>query len=174
VRHLEHLQDLSRSSIDLPQFALVTFPGAVPQLAIDPGDACNDAVGLDRPENRSCSRIDLVDLAALMLSHPECPFGPGKTRVTATTRRRDRREHTASLRVDLLDAIPGNLKQVLAVEGRSCMRGDINRAQHLSAHRIEGVQLVSGSKPDMLTVKRNPMDVVGTRKGTVFTENFGR
>src|SRR5262245_3535860 len=46
-RHLESLQDLARSRIDPPQFALVTFPGAVPELAVDPGDPGDDAVRLD-------------------------------------------------------------------------------------------------------------------------------
>jgi hypothetical protein len=45
--------------------------------------------------------------------------------VIAAARRRDRREHTAGYRIDPLDAILGDLKQVLAVEGRSCVRGDI-------------------------------------------------
>ncbi len=62
---------------------------------------------------------------------------------------------------------------MLAVEGRSCVRGDINRAQHLPTRRIEGVQLVSSGEPDVLTVKRNPMHVVDTRKGPIFTEDFG-
>jgi hypothetical protein len=70
--------------------------------------------------------------------------------------------------------IPGELKQVLAVEGRSRMRGDIDRAQHLPSRRIKGVQLVSGRKPDVPTVKRNPMHVVDTRKGSILTEDFGR
>jgi hypothetical protein len=38
---------------------------------------------------------------------------------------------------------------VLAVEGRSCMRGHIDRVQRLPARGIEGVQLVSSSKPDV-------------------------
>jgi hypothetical protein len=109
-----------------------------------------------------------------MLPRPERSFAPSKTRAAATTRRRDCRKHTASLRADLLDVIPGILKRVLAVEGRSCLRGCINGAHHLSTHLIEGVQLVSGSKPEMLTVERNPMDMIGTRKGTVFMEDFGR
>jgi hypothetical protein len=54
------------------------------------------------------------------------------------------------------------------------MRGDIDRAQRLPARRIEGVQLVSGSKPDLLTVIRNPMHPVDTRKGPVLTDDFGR
>ena len=68
----------------------------------------------------------------------------------------------------------GDLKQVLAIEGRSRMRGDINRAQRLPARRIEGVQLVSGGKPNMLTVIRDAMHVVDTRKGSILTDDFGR
>ena len=54
------------------------------------------------------------------------------------------------------------------------MRGDIDRAHRLPARRIEGVQLVSGRKPDVLTVKRNPMHVVDTRKGSILTDDLGR
>src|SRR5438477_7020154 len=96
-----------------------------------------------------------MDLALPILSHPERAFGPREPRVAATAGRRDRGEHTAGLRIDLLDAILGELIQVLAVEGRSCMRGDIDRAQRLPARGIEGVQLVSGRKPDLLTVIRD-------------------
>jgi hypothetical protein len=71
------------------------------------------------------------------------PFGPREPRVTAAAGRRDRREHTAGLRFDLLDAILGDLKQVPTVEGRSSMGGDIDRAQHRPARRIDGVQLLS-------------------------------
>ena len=91
-----------------------------------------------------------MDLPVPILPHPERPFGPGEPRVAAAAGRRDRGEHAAGLRIDLLDAILGDLKQVLAVEGRSGMRGDIDRAQRLAARRIEGVQLVAGGKPDVL------------------------
>src|SRR6267378_2155823 len=100
-RHLEPLQDLSRSRIDSPQIALVTFPGAVPELAVDPGDPGDEAVGLDGAENRPCLRIDLMDLPVPILPHPERPFGPREPRVTAAAGRRDRGEHTAGLRIDL-------------------------------------------------------------------------
>jgi hypothetical protein len=63
---------------------------------------------------------------------------------------------------------------MLAVECRSCMRGDVNRAQHLPVRRIKGVQLVSGRKPDVLTVKRNPMHLVDIRKGSILAKDFGR
>jgi hypothetical protein len=53
------------------------------------------------------------------------------------------------------------------------MRGDIYRAHRLPACRIEGVQLVSGRKPDVLTVKCNAGYLFDTGKGSVFTEDFG-
>jgi hypothetical protein len=62
----------------------------------------------------------------------------------------------------------------LTVEGRSCVRSDIDCAHCLAARRIEGVELVSGCKPDVLTVKRNPIYAVGPRKGSIFTKDFGR
>ena len=127
-RHLELLEDLSGLRIDSPKIALVTFPGAVPELSVDPGDSGDEAVGLDGAENRPCCGIDLMDLPVPILPDPERPFGPREPRVTAAAGRRDRGEHTAGLRIDLLDAILGELKQVLAVERRACMRGDIDRA----------------------------------------------
>src|SRR6202521_2643715 len=53
-RHLEPLQDFSRSRIDSPQIALVIFPGAVPELSVDPGDSGDEAAGLDGAKNRPC------------------------------------------------------------------------------------------------------------------------
>ena len=145
----------------------------MPELAVDPGDPGDEAVGLDGAKNRPCLGIDLMDLPVPILPHPERPFGPCEAGVTAAAGRRDRGEHTAALRIDLLDAILGELKQVLAVEGRSCMRGGIDRAHRLSARRIEGVQLVAGRKPDVLTVKRNPIHLVDPGKGAILTDDFG-
>src|ERR1700730_15963270 len=173
-RHIEPLQDLSGSRIESPQIALVAFPGAVPELAVDAGNPGDEAFGLDGAKNCPGKGIDVMDLAVPILPHPERPFGPCEARVPAAAGRRDRGEHTAGLRIDLLDAILGELKQVPAVEGRSCMRGDIDRALRLPARRIEGVELASGRKPDVPTVKRNPMHVVDTRKGSILTEDFGR
>ena len=145
----------------------------MPELAVDPGDAGDEAVGLDGAKDRACLGIDLVDLPVAILPDPERAFGPGEPRVAAAAGRRDRGQHAAGLRVDLLDAILGDLKQVPAVERRSCMRGDFDRALHLSARRIEGVQAVSGRKPDVLTVVRDPSHIVDTRKGSVLTHDFG-
>src|SRR5262249_31523364 len=82
--------------------------------------------------------------------------------------------HAAGVRIDLLYAISGDLKQVLAVEGRSCTcAADIDRAQRFPARGIEGDQRVSGSKPDMLTVVRDPMHVVDTREGSILADDLG-
>ena len=140
------------SRIDPPQLALVTFRSGVPELSVDPSDTGHKTVGLDGAKDRSRVGIDLMDLPVAILPDPERPFGPRKPRVTAAARRRDGGKHTAALRIDFLDAILGDLKQVLAVEGCSGMRSDIDRAHCLPACRIEGIQLISGCKPDVLTI----------------------
>src|SRR4029077_15999646 len=99
-RHVEPLQDLSRARIEPPQIALVAFPGAVPELSVDPGDPGDEAVGLDRAKNRPCLGIDLMDLPIPILPHPERSFGPREPRVTAAAGRRDRGEPSAGLRID--------------------------------------------------------------------------
>ena len=53
------------------------------------------------------------------------------------------------------------------------MSCDIDRAHGLATRRIEGVQLVSGRKPDVLTVIGDPTHAVGARKGSIFSEDFG-
>src|SRR5262249_20280586 len=152
--------------------AFVAFPGAVPEIAVDPSDAGDDAVGLDGAEDRSRLGIDLVDLAAPMLANPERAFVPGEPGVAAVARRRDGREHAAALRIDLLDAVLGDLKEVPAVEGGSRVRGDLDRAQHLSARRIESVQLVAGGKPDVLAVERQSVHALDAGERSVLAEDF--
>src|ERR1051326_613732 len=114
-RHLEPLQDLAAARIDPPQVALVAFPGAVPELAVDPGDAGDEAIGLDGAQDRPRLGIELIDLPVAHLPDPERPFGPCEPRAAAR-RCRDRAEHAAGGRVDLLDAIVGDLKQMPPVE----------------------------------------------------------
>src|ERR1700744_2735814 len=58
--HLEALEHGAVGRIDVAQLALVAFPGAVPQLAVDPGDARDEAVGLDRAQHGAGGGIDLV------------------------------------------------------------------------------------------------------------------
>ena len=104
----------------------------MPELSIDPRNPGDEAVGLDGAKNRTCAGIDLMDLPAAIMPDPERTFGPGEARVTTAAGRRDRGEHTARFRIDLLNAVLGELKQVLAIEGSSCVRGDIDRAQRRS------------------------------------------
>src|SRR5262249_58588773 len=104
-RHLKRLQHFSRSRVDSPELALVAFPGAVPHLAVDPGDPGDEAVGVDRAKDGAGLGIDLIDLPLTIVSHPERAFGPRHSRITAAAGRRDRGEHPAGLRIDLLDAI---------------------------------------------------------------------
>src|SRR6187397_1474834 len=113
-----------------------------------------------------------MDLPVPILSHPERPFGPREPGVTAAAGRWDGGEHTPGLRIDLLDAILGELKEVLAVECGSCMCADIDRAHRIPGRRIEGVQLVASSKPDALTVVCDPRHIVDTRKGSVLTDDL--
>ena len=75
----------------------------------------------DGSKDRTGVGIDLMNLAAPRLPYPQRSLGPRETRIAAAARRRDRGEHTAGLRIDLVDTILGDLEQVLAVEGRSCM-----------------------------------------------------
>src|SRR5580658_3029425 len=138
--HFESFQELSGSGIDTRQSPLITLPSAVPELPVDPGDTGDEAIGLDGAKNRPCFGIDLMNLPLPILPHPQRPFRPCEPRVTAAAGRRDGGEHSAALRIDFVDAILGDLIQVPAVEGRSGVRGDIDRAHGLAAGRIEGDQ----------------------------------
>src|SRR5262245_5453604 len=171
-RHLESLQDLSGLRIDPPQIAFVAFPGAVPELTIHPGNAGHEPSARDGAENRPGFRVDLMDFPLAILTHPERPFGPGKPGVSTAAGCRDCGNHPTGLRIDLLDAILGKLKQVLAVKGCSGMRRNINRAYQLPARRVEGAQFVSGREPDVLTVERYSMHLVDTGKGSILTQYF--
>src|SRR5262249_35157781 len=135
--------------------------------------AGDEAVGLERAKDRPGLGIDLMDLPVTIPADPERPLGPGEPRVAAAAGRRDRGEHSAGLRIDLLDAITGELEQVLAIEGRSCIRGDLDRAQRLPTRGIEGDQPVASGKPDVMTVIGDSMHVVRTRKGSILTDDLG-
>src|SRR5262249_226727 len=61
LRHRETLEHCAILGVDAPDVAFVAFPGAVPQLAFDPGHAGDEAIGLDGAPDRASVRIDLVD-----------------------------------------------------------------------------------------------------------------
>src|SRR4051812_4956508 len=54
LRHGEAVEHLSRTGIDSPQLAFVTFPRTMPKLAVDPGNPGDEAVRLDGPQDLSC------------------------------------------------------------------------------------------------------------------------
>src|SRR5262245_54795559 len=122
-RHLDTIQNLSRSRIDPPQITPIIIPSTVPEFSIVPGHPCYETAGFNCAENRPGFGIDLIDLPVLILRNPKRPFGPREPRAIRT-RHRDRCKHTTGLWIDLLDPIVGDLKQVLAIEGRSRMRSD--------------------------------------------------
>jgi hypothetical protein len=76
VGHIELLKNFSGPRIDSPQIALVTVPGGVPEISVDPGYSGDEAVGLDGAENGSGVGIDLMDLSIAILAHPKRTFGP--------------------------------------------------------------------------------------------------
>lgn len=114
-----------------------------------------------------------MDLPLPILPDPERPVGPGKTGVSTSARRRDGAEDATGLRIDLLDAILRNLKQVPPIESGARVRGDIERAQRLPVCRIEGTQFISKSEPDVLAVVADSMDVVGPRERSKLIYDLG-
>src|SRR5689334_16292864 len=48
-RQVELLEDLAGFGIDAPDVAFLAFPGAVPEFAVDPGDAGDEAFAFDGP-----------------------------------------------------------------------------------------------------------------------------
>src|SRR5690606_29795015 len=169
-RHVDALEHFARTRVDSPEIARLVFPRAVPEFAIDPGDTGDEATGLDRAQDGAGARVDLVDLPVAVLSHPEAAFGPCEARTV--TGRRDRREHFAGFRVEPLDAIPGDLEQVAAVEGTSRVGRHIDRARRLAACRIEGVQAVAGREPDLPAVVGHAVDGFDAREGPVLLDDF--
>src|SRR5688500_5601721 len=79
ARHLQPLEHRAALRVDPAQIALVALPGAVPQLAVDPGHAGDEAVGLDGAQDRVGLGIDLVDLAIAVLPDPQAALGPGES-----------------------------------------------------------------------------------------------
>jgi hypothetical protein len=82
-RHFDPLQHIAGLRIDPPHIALVAFPCAVPKLAIDPGNAGDEAVGFDGAQDRARGWIDLMDLAVPIRADPKRAFGPGEAGVAA-------------------------------------------------------------------------------------------
>ena len=158
--------------IDPAQLAFIGFPGAVPELAVDPGDAGDEAVRLDGAQDRAGLRIDLMDLAVAMLPDPERAFRPGHPGVRRLRASGCVASTRPVVRIDLLDAIPGDLEQVSAVEGGSRMRGDIERAHGLPARRDRSRSACRRSRSRIGAVIADPMHVRDVREGAVFADDI--
>ena len=171
-RRLQHLAGLR---IDAPQVALVAFPGAVPQLAVDPGDAGDEAVGLDGAQDRSRSR-DRSDGSCARgtaptqsvpsaQARPESPPPPGAG-IVASTR--------PVFGIDLLDAVLGDLEQVLAVERGAGVRR--RRRACAAVLPLSGSNAFSRS-PDAnqtcLPSKVTPATCSALGEGAVFADDLG-
>src|SRR5690606_27129709 len=76
-RHVELLQHRAALRVDAADVALLGLPGAVPELAVDPGDAGHETAAFDRAQDGAGRRVDLVDLAVAMLPDPQRSLGPG-------------------------------------------------------------------------------------------------
>src|SRR5262245_10504056 len=171
-RELEPLEDLARVRIDAAQLALLGFQGRVPELAVRPGHAGDEAIRLDRAQDGAGRGVDLVDLARAVLAHPERALGPGEARVAALGGRRDRGDHLARARVDLLDALIGELPQVLAVEGGACVGGDGELADQRAALRVDRDQALAAGEPDTRAVEGYAVDRFNARIRAVFAEDL--
>src|SRR5262249_51863651 len=84
--HLQPLQQLAGLRIDSPHVAGLALPGAVPQLAVDPGDAGDETVGGQGAQDGPGLRVDLVDLALAVLADPQRPLRPGHAGIAAAAR----------------------------------------------------------------------------------------
>src|SRR3984957_17783273 len=170
--HFERLQNLSGLRVDVPQVAFVAFKSGVPELAIDPSDSRDEAVGFDGAKNRPGGRIELMDFSVPILPHPQRPFSPRKPRAAAPGRG-NRAEHAAGVRINFLDTVARKLEQVMTVKSRSGMRRDIDRADRLPGLGIECVELVFRRKPDVSTVVGGPIHLFDAGKGAIFANDFG-
>jgi hypothetical protein len=173
ARHLQPLQHRSAVGVDPADLALVAFPGPVPQLAIDPGDAGDEAVGFDGAPDGARRRIDLVNLAIAVLAYPEAALGPGEAGVAPVAGRGDGRHHVAAGRIDLVDASLGDLVQVGAIERGAGVAGHLQRARGLAAAGIEGDQGGAGGGPDVVAVVGDAGHLVGAGEGAVLAHDFG-
>ena len=117
--------------------------------------------------------IDLVDLPVAILPDPQRPLGPGQARVAPAAGRRDRRQDRAARRIDLEDAVVRDLVEVLAVEGRPGVAGDVERAHALAGRRLEGVQLLAAGEPDQAAVEADAVRRAA-RPGRVRTRGRSR
>src|SRR6185369_9505630 len=171
--HLEAFEDGAALGIDATDLALVAFPRAVPQLAVDPRHAGHEAVRFDRAQHRARRRVDAVDLAIAVLPDPQASLGPGEARVAAAARRGNRGDDVAAGGIDLVDPGLGDLPEVLAVERGAGVAGARQRPGHLAALGIERDQLRAAGDPHAVAVVADAGHLVGAGEGAVLANDLG-
>lgn len=169
--HVEAFEDRAAHRVDAAEVAFRAFPRAVPELALDPCDAGDEAVGGDHAPDGAGPGVDLADPAPLVVADPERALGPGKAGVAAL-RGRDGAEHVAGRGVDPADVAAGDLPEVLAVEGGAGV-GECGEARDdVAALRVEAVQVVAGGEPDPGSVVADAVDGLDVVEGAVLAEDF--
>ncbi|MNF72070.1 hypothetical protein D3C84_540360 [compost metagenome] len=144
----------------------------MPQSPLDEGDTGDKAVGFNGAQDLAVSGVDLVNLAFLILPHPQRAFGPGQSRIAATTGGGNGRKDMSGPGIDFVDAVFGDLEQVLAIKGSAGMGGNVNRAQHLAAVRVQRIDFAIAGKPDLLAIPRDAAHMIDFGKRAVFTNDF--
>src|SRR5580692_1708888 len=102
-QHVEAFENAPSLRVDAAQLGLFVLPGGMPQVTIDPGHARDETVRVDGAQDRPCLRIDLVNQLLLVLPDPERSLMPCQSGVAPRAGRRDRREHLAGIRIDLVN-----------------------------------------------------------------------
>src|SRR5438552_2342554 len=83
----------------------VTFPCAMPEFPVDPRHSRDEAVRLDRAQDRARLGVDLVDLPVAVLPDPERALCPRHARVVTLAGRRKGGDDRSRRGVDFLNAI---------------------------------------------------------------------
>ena len=121
-RHYQFFPGFPGVWVNASQFAFVVFPAAMPQLAVHPGDAGDEAVAFDGAQDGAGVRVDLMNFPVLVLADPQAAFCPSHAGV-AVARCRDAGEDFTGFRVEFLNAVLGDLIEVLAVSGGAGVGG---------------------------------------------------
>lgn len=171
--HGQALDDLSRVGAHPANLALAAFPGRMPQLSVGPGDAGDETTRLDHAQHGTGFGVDLIELSFAIPPHPQGALGPGQAGATVASRGRNGGQHTTRLRVDLLDAIGGELEQMATIERGAGVRADVERAPQLPTGGIEGMQSVSAREPDLLAVEGHAVDMLDRRERSVLIDDGG-
>src|SRR5690554_2662908 len=97
----------------------------MPQLPVGPCDTCYVAIALKGTKNRATGGIHLINFAVLVRPYPQRAFGPCQAGYLIR-RRRNTVDYSTGSRINFLDAIVRDLKQMLAVESGSCVRYNVD------------------------------------------------